>query len=840
MANIQEQIAQARNAGYDDAAITKHLGTLPDYSSKVKTALDSGYKPADILSYLEGPPKRQNVGAEKGNMFSQNAEDIQYDPMSGLPLNTSNYGSAPTGATATAAKALTTAAGVPINYAMGAASIPLNVANIASKVTGIGQPPTTMSSMITGQKPLSATEQALQAKNQIAQGVNQQSYAPVTQVAELAGEIINPITAAVPGVLGNAVSKVGVMAPTLAKYTAPIAQSLASSGFKTGIVTTNALEKLVNLGARAIGGGTVGVATNMLISPEQSNTVAGSIGAAVPIVIPPVAKGLAMVGGKIVDLALGQSAKVEAGKIARKMAGDTLNEIRAANGVAPIDIDAAQAAYGIQNDVWQAFLDVVKGKDTKAVFSTLKTKQAQDQFNVLANMARGATEAEAMTSRDVANKTLNNLTTPMREENMLAASVGKNEIIPLQEEVNLAKQAAANNVADVRRFKGPQVILGPANVTPGLVENTTLVPGAQARAINPAPTNLATDANLANLANKADEFANKAAAESLVQGEIVRAGEAKLADLAAKGLKPLDVSTITNRLTTLANEAGTRADPVQVKILSNLNQHIQDIASKANGVMDVKDLYQIRKTGVNDVIESAMASSGLDPKAQKERIASLLLEIRPLIDDAIEKAGGKTWRDYLSTHAAGMKQIERLEMADKLRTLFATDKNAFVKLVEGNDINAVKEVFGPANFDIAEQMLEKMKPLTKIKDEITRDAKIEEQINIARRALGFKEGSWAEKIPGFVGLETAVAKKLIQTIEGKINAKAMEVLIKGAESGKSMNEILNTLPASEKGKLAQILNSSEEWSPLLGTAIAQKRNQNKLVREQQNQNALAR
>jgi hypothetical protein len=67
MATIQEQIAQARNAGYDDVAITKHLGTLPDYSSKVKTALDSGYKPTDILSYLENPTapeKRQNVGAE--------------------------------------------------------------------------------------------------------------------------------------------------------------------------------------------------------------------------------------------------------------------------------------------------------------------------------------------------------------------------------------------------------------------------------------------------------------------------------------------------------------------------------------------------------------------------------------------------------------------------------------------------------------------------------------------------------------------------------------------------------------------------------------------------------
>ena len=341
-----------------------------------------------------------------------------------------------------------------------------------------------------------------------------------------------------------------------------------------------------------------------------------------------------------------------------------------------------------------------------------------------------------------------------------------------------------------------------------------------------------------NLANKADETANKAAAESLAQGKIAKNAEAKIADLAAKGIEPLNVNVITNRLTQLANQTGTRADPIQVKVLANLNQHFKDVAAKADGIMDVNDLYQIRKTGINDAIESELRSNGLDPTTQSKRIAEMLGQIRPLIDDAIEKAGGKTWRDYLSTHAAGMKQIEQMEMADKLRTLFKTDKNAFVSMVEGNDTKAVQELFGPGNFNIAEQMMEKMKPLVKIKDEITRDAKIEEQINSARRALGFKEGSWAEKIPGFVGLETAVAKKLIQTIEGKINTKAMEVLVKGAESGKSMNEILNTLPASERSKLAQILNSNEKWSPLLGVAAAQNVNRNKLAREQQNQNAL--
>lgn len=54
MATIQDQIAQARAAGYDDAAIAAHLGGTPDLGSKMKTALDAGYKPAEILSHLTG------------------------------------------------------------------------------------------------------------------------------------------------------------------------------------------------------------------------------------------------------------------------------------------------------------------------------------------------------------------------------------------------------------------------------------------------------------------------------------------------------------------------------------------------------------------------------------------------------------------------------------------------------------------------------------------------------------------------------------------------------------------------------------------------------------------
>ena len=56
MAEIQERITAAKQAGYDDAAITQHLLTMPEYGGKVQTALDAGYKPNEILTYLSPPP----------------------------------------------------------------------------------------------------------------------------------------------------------------------------------------------------------------------------------------------------------------------------------------------------------------------------------------------------------------------------------------------------------------------------------------------------------------------------------------------------------------------------------------------------------------------------------------------------------------------------------------------------------------------------------------------------------------------------------------------------------------------------------------------------------------
>ena len=622
------------------------------------------------------------------------------------------------------------------------------------------------------------------------------------------------------GAIAAPIKAIGNAIPAVARFTAPLAESIASGGFRTGLPEATTLaQKATQAGVRAAGGATIGGASAAAVNPEDASTGA-IVGAAVPTVVAPVAKGLAKVGGKLYDLATGQLPTVHAGKLAREMAGEQINAIRAANGAAPLDITAAQATYNIDNDVWQAFNDVIQGKDKKAVFSTLKTKQAQEQFDILTNLAGGANQAEAKGSREATNKLLNQVTTPMREQNLLAANVGGQVGIPLQAEANAARQAAAGNVAEVRRLEA-----------------------LKGRAINPQPGNLMNDYPLSNMPEKADQLANQAAAESLAQGEAARIAEAKVADLKAQGLNPLNVNGVTGKLRSLATAPGTRADPVQVRVLSSIEQQIKDLAERNGGVIDANDLYQIRKTGINDAIEKQLTSEGLDPKTQSKRIAEMLGQVRPLVDDAIEAAGGKGWRDYLSTHAAGMRQIEQKELAAKAMDLYKSSPKQFIDLIKGNDVKAIEEIFGPGNYDIAKAMGDKMVKLQKVAGEVERDViDIPKRIAAGRKALEITEPSVSGKIPGFVGYKTALAKKFVQIAEGKVNQKTMDALIKGAENGKNMNDLLNTLPAEERVRVLKVLGNSKEWNAWVTRAAGAAATEpvNNLAPSEQNQNALAR
>lgn len=113
-------------------------------------------------------------------------------------------------------------------------------------------------------------------------------------VGRLVGNVAG--TAPVGGALAAPFKKAVEMAPSLARYLAPIATSLETGGFKTGLDAG-----LKSSAVKAAGGGVTGATAAAAINPEDAAT-GGVIGAAMPTVIAPVAGKVLDYGRRLGDL----------------------------------------------------------------------------------------------------------------------------------------------------------------------------------------------------------------------------------------------------------------------------------------------------------------------------------------------------------------------------------------------------------------------------------------------------------------------------------------------------------------------------------------------------------
>jgi hypothetical protein len=832
MATIQEQIAQARNAGYDDAAITKHLSTLPDYSSKVKIALDSGYKPTDILSYLENPAapeKRQNVGAEPDRGIIDKA--IRKTLEKGGELATTGAG-------------LYTGFG---NLALGGQKL-------------IGQGLSAIGIDKTGQ---ALTEDAIRRQAMQQQFLKPyKEFAPnIAGISEFGGEVFNPITMAVPGVLANAMVK---YAPNVAPT---VANALRSGGFDIGVsrlanapagTVTNILPKtmvnrLTDTGARALGGGATGLALNALTSPNELESGA-TFGALAPVLLPPVGKAASSVLGKAVDLATGQTVMVEAGKRMRENAGQTINEIRAANNQAPLDITSAQATANITNDVWQAFNAFMQSKDKNSLYTIIDKKQDLANLETIAKLTGGDTATAIRQAIVDAKAALNELTTPLRKVEIKAANEANkvlNQINPKIEQKQASAIQALQQGGMAQTEAAQQANLASGGViSPRLGGTGNVSPSAY-----PVEGYPRIPASYTENQKRVPEF--QGAAEDFAIVEAQR--KAELAhlqyvkdSLAAHGMEPINTDNIIKNISAKLLDPKIGPSDVNTSVLSTVANKIKEWTALNGGVIDAEALYTIRKDAVNEAIAAKLGSNA-DPKASAKYAAELLGQIRPLIDDAIEKAGGTGWRNYLKTHEIGAHEINVQKLYGVISDMYRNNKQGLIKLVEGNDPDAIQNIFGYGNFDIVKELIknemragpamnvgEKLKAVQKIAADTKRDTDIAEAASRGKDALDIKKLGFAEKIPGFVGYITAVVKKVAQTLEGKVETRITETIVNGLKNGKSANEILDTLPADDRIKALKALKNSTEWNALTGVAAERAINRNSLAPEQQNQNALAR
>lgn len=646
----------------------------------------------------------------------------------------------------------------------------------------------------------------------------EQRVEAVRNVAALAGGVaLGPIA-------GGIVRGAAVAAPAIARFAQPLATALETGGFRTGLgPEVPATARLaLRTGAGAITGG--GAAA--LVSPEDAATGA-VVGGALPTLLPPVARIVAKGGGAVVDALAGRTADARANELIRTAANNEINSLRQAMAANP-DVPASRAAADLDLPVLQALLQRAEQRDPRQVVNAFRARESQDIVNELTRIAGGPTAETARAAREGTKAALAGVTGPMREE-ALAAARRTGEVVPKLETIATeARKDVSEAVDRVRRFTGA-------------IDNAnewakTWVASGGARAAAPRPPARFTFPG--ELAVTAERRAGEAAGESLRAGGRARAAEATLESMRARGIEPLRSEQLTTRLSGLLRNPEIATNREASAAIPRVVDMINDWTNQ-NGIVTPEALYAIRKNAVAGVIRELNPT--MDAKAQERFAAKVLTQIKPMIDTAIERAGGRGFSDYLRSVESGMSSIKGMELADQIRKLYAqgtpASKQQIIDLVRGESPEAIEELFGSGRYQISKEMAKDMPLLRRISDTLDLDLKAVKQAAAGRAALteAEKKSSARIRFPFFTRASTAV-NEVVAGLEQKMKAETLDVLIRAAQSGREFNRVLDQIPTKERNAFLAQFKNAESWNKFSGQ-VAQAA-QAQVVAEPRNRNAL--
>ena len=492
-----------------------------------------------------------------------------------------------------------------------------------------------------------------------------QSIAPAAAVTRTAN-VLAPLAPKIP-VIGDTVSKV-----------------LASTA--TGGIGVRGASIPETIALKVAGGGTSGATTAALMGEDPVE--GGLYGAGLPIV----GTILKKLGGGAVDIF--RMSKVEAGKIIREALGKDVDAARAAFAqLSPDDQRLAQQVLieaGVEPSPFIALGDIAgKQMDPDTTRIILEQQKAARDAR-LAAISGGADPTAQRAAVEAERRAVNEATGPARE-----AALG-----------DIKKTNAA--VAETERLTND--LQRRADEQSGLARRMTL--GAER-----AETRLNQMDDFGNVFDPAAVARERGVAGAMTQrGETAaqnaidlrrQAREAKLprgsriiadifSDFAPENPEPLLASPLVATLRQQASAEGIRTSSARRALLKLANQ-IEGAADQ-NGMLNPYDLYTIRKEA-SDIVEKYVASSAQPSTGSKKRAAGLVIGFK----NAVDKALGPKFQDYLVQHQLGMQKVNMQELAARGAQLAEESPDEFIALMNRRRPKVVEDVYGKGTnqFDIS-------------------------------------------------------------------------------------------------------------------------------------------
>lgn len=505
---------------------------------------------------------------------------------------------------------------------------------------------------------------------------------------QIAGELAPAVAAG--GLGGAALRGVGGALARVAPRAGGVVQRVGTAMQTGGIGggRTAAQSAAMTAGQRGgrllerVAGGAAGGAAGAALT-DQDVTTGAAFGGGLPVM----ASVLKRVGGAVPDLF--KLPTLNAAKIIRETLGNNVEAAKAAlRNLSPDDRRIAEQVMleaGVENDAFYGLGKLAQERfkqGERPIRETLESQAAAREAR-LAAAGGGPTATATRSAAETGRREVSAATGPAREAALARTNIAGREV-PAAEALAAAARARAEQESGLAR----RMTFGAERAETRLGQADDLGDVFDPAAIN----------RERGIAGAMTQRGEQAAQGAIGSRQVARDMEDYVADLAAQGMQPLRVSPVVQQLRSMAGQPGTRADELQSGALEKLADRLEGLADQ-NGVIDARDLYQIRKTGLNDIVDTLL--SGRQPgSGTKERTASLLTSAREMIDNAIEGSGGIGWKDYLNRTRSGFEAVNRQELGGKAAQMAKESPNEFIALMRGERPKVVEDIMGTGQYDI--------------------------------------------------------------------------------------------------------------------------------------------
>jgi hypothetical protein len=161
---------------------------------------------------------------------------------------------------------------------------------------------------------------------------------------------------------------------------------------------------------------------------------------------------------------------------------------------------------------------------------------------------------------------------------------------------------------------------------------------------------------------------------------------------------------------------------------------------------------------------------------------------------------------------------------------------------------------GAARYEALEEVLtpEQIAVVRNVAKELEANQAVKQQITVGQQRFSdlMKDYLPSFRLPNIFNIFATTANKILEVVGAKAGKKTMMELERAAQSAQSFDDLLATLPATERNRVLKVIRDPATWAPLtekVGKVLPESARggvaagaTNALAPEEQNQNALAR